>query len=471
MLPPVHNDITSPHEINQNMTKLKLGSLQAEICIDQEKPLYRDPDDPYAGKILLRYGAHKNVLRREQPESTAELFGPLELDIVMRGYIDLRVCTHQGIWSNSCMDLFSYRHSLYTGPFRAKVGQVHCFPFSVNKLEPPANFPPTFQCVFHNDPYDIKMAVKCELTAEVRLPGLRIRAADAEAKEIEYVPEPLLGSFPKVESSFYKQRVVIQSRKLLRWHERPHGLVRWYRHHLKSIPYPKLEFHVLCSTRRTHMHTGRNPEFDLIIKPTAIDSVTLNTPITLEYFSVKLNAITKVDARNVRTCGSKFFQHSLAVQNFRLFSYLPLEFSPQDLSTTHQYITRILTSSIKGENLPSFEHDKVSRRYEYKVHMTFKVAGQYAEVRLRIPITIVAPPPIGLNEMEDKQCAQSELEFAPPTYQKYVRLGEAELPEYTASEPRSEMSGRSEWSGGPHLADMHALGARSSQLFPNHRAH
>ncbi|KAF7198581.1 hypothetical protein HII31_00320 [Pseudocercospora fuligena] len=152
------------------------------------------------------------MLRREQPESTAELFGPLELDIVMRGYIDLRICTHQGIWSKSSMDLFSYRHSLYTGPFRAQVGQVHCFPFSVRNREPPANFPPTFQCAFHNEPYDIKMAVKCELIAEVRLPGIKIRAMDAEAKEMKYVPEPAPHSFSQVESLLYKQRVAIQGR-------------------------------------------------------------------------------------------------------------------------------------------------------------------------------------------------------------------------------------------------------------------
>ncbi|EME79752.1 uncharacterized protein MYCFIDRAFT_87949 [Pseudocercospora fijiensis CIRAD86] len=347
-----------------------------------------------------------------------------------------------GIWATVSKDLFSYRHSLHTGPFRAKAGQMHCFPFSVNALQPPAGFPPTFQLKFYNHPYNIEMAVKQELTAEIRLPGIKIRATGPGLKDINYVPPPAPAPSQQLQRIFYRQRVAIQSRNLLRESERAHGLSRWYKHHIERRPYPTLPFDVLCSSRQSHIHTGQNLEFDLILNPTSIDSITTTTPITLKSFTVHLLAITKIDSLTLRSCCSNFFQDIRVVQILERPSSFPLTFPAQ----LRHHKTRIALGPV-AEHMPAFQHAKVERKYEFRVKLVFQVAGKVSEVKFLIPVKILEPrvglgggDARGYNEIGDQEDDfleeedDEDLEEPLPMYRKGLPEGEVMLPGYLERE-------------------------------------
>jgi hypothetical protein len=101
------------------MAEAKLGSLGARVIVDRGSRAHYGPDDLITGKVMLMYKPYTSLFKSGVP--TADLFGPLKLEVALRGKIKIQVKRDREFSADYGMPLFRQGFNIFDGSFKAEV--------------------------------------------------------------------------------------------------------------------------------------------------------------------------------------------------------------------------------------------------------------------------------------------------------------------------------------------------------------
>ncbi|CAK4023668.1 Hypothetical predicted protein [Lecanosticta acicola] len=384
----------------------KLGQLEAQIYVDYRGPYYGS-DDPINGRIVLSYQPRSGIFKKQSESETAALFGPLKIFTVLRGNVAIRVRRDNDLPTLHGIEVLQKADAVFDGSFKADVGGNYEFPFSLNfpdgsnlvvaqGYSQDLPLPPSFYSHFSHYPDVVDIAIKYFLGVHVDLPGIDVKVNVPKQRlqpELKFdLPRPPKDLFESNLSTF-TERAVLQSSNLLPEDQRPQGFKQKAKAVFSSSHFPKLALDVSC-TQWHYICPGHNPSFEIVVRRSNNDSTSPTFPeVSLEFFRVKLVAYTSANtAQRVR--GKPLCSDNDIVQRLECRTNLPLTYSK-----ANDYTHRVGVDPIA--QLPSsFKHLKVSRSYQFKITMHFKVAEETVKVKKKHPVVLIPHPvePMQLGE-------------------------------------------------------------------------
>lgn len=377
----------------------KLGQLEATIHLHDPYRWHYGSDDPVTGVIRLTYQPASSLFKKQA--DTADLFGPLKIHSILFGNCDIKARRENDLPTLHGIQLLKKPDLVFEGSFKAEVGRSYDFPFSTRfptgsnmALGPGYNrslaLPPTFYSHFSHYPDVIDVRNNYHLLVDVELPGIDVKlvlpkesTAPLMRFELPRPPTTLIESNKSTSTA----AATLQSASLLPEDQRPTGFKQKTKAVFTSKHFPLLVLDVTCTEWR-YVHPGQSPTFEVSIRRDDSRSSSPTSPeVILEAFKVELVGYTVVDTRQ-RWRGKPMCFDTETLQTLACETALPLTFSK---ANDHSHSVRVGQIAL----FPStFKHIKVSRTYQFKVSMQFKIAGESVKVKQEHDVILV-PPPLG----------------------------------------------------------------------------
>lgn len=385
-----------------------LGTLYARLLLHDPKRTHYGSDDPVTGSVTIRFERSTGKVA-----NFAELFGPLEVDITLKGTIRI-VSSNSAISESSSQNdlvFVTKTAKLHTGPFRTEPGTERDFPFSINFPEHAdakhkttvsayqdaegkwkfqqrlsdttiEDLPPTLNSRKKDAIVKSDMLIRYGISLQVEMPGIDIRIINPTSeKEVLYdrprVPA-IAATMQSDQTTSFKQQLSVESKALIAPENRSSG----FRNLFKSTgPLPKYVFDAICSGVPQHIFIGQPINFTLSLstdwdQTTAIAS---NIPeVSLSSCRISLIANTRGKRSDQPSSGES---HTSEVLKEKACEVTGLT------STTSGDVDVGTLSSVPS----TFTHEDISREYKLKIALSFSALGQTMNV-MRILSLTVHPP-------------------------------------------------------------------------------
>ncbi|KAM3417078.1 hypothetical protein BST61_g8654 [Cercospora zeina] len=432
----------------------KLGGLHHKLILESPKRVHFGNDIPVSGNVLLK---HLPLLRGLNSPLNAELFGPLRVNVVLKGVARIH---HEEESRAEIFPLCKEVVTIYDGSFRAPADAEEVLHFRM-KLPPHASpvtntavaavqdeggnwsfrervasvevepLPPTLEVlqnslargsfVYANLHTATKPAIKVHYTveAQVRMPGIDVEIVNADA---DSGGAPIFYDQPRIPTAIAQrdqtlttdvsQRFTVQDESLLPKHEQPHGLRNKTKAFLKPVDLPTFVFDANFIAIPQHAYIGQPLSFAITIEPDGSSTTKTEPHVFLDKCTVSLIA------------------HTTGIQP------APLEIlktKAADFSSTAQPFSRE-DGMIKGIDVgvlswvpATFSFRNITRTYKLRIVSQFTVGAQQISTSRDVPITI--HPPL---EIETSRATADDDDDDPndpdalPSYQEANRHDEAE---------------------------------------------
>ena len=122
-----------PHHLLLRIRAMSIGSLSAQVILDDPSRIHHGPSDPVRGRVELSYLSHK--------QSSTELFGRLVLDLTFHGRTKTKIWRSNGqstITYRGRFPLLSITRKIYDDVVKMAPGEQKSVPFEIS-------FPPSTQ--------------------------------------------------------------------------------------------------------------------------------------------------------------------------------------------------------------------------------------------------------------------------------------------------------------------------------------
>ncbi|KAK4502236.1 hypothetical protein PRZ48_005661 [Zasmidium cellare] len=457
--------------LNSQPTDPSLGVLHARLHLDDPKRIHYGSDDPVDGKVRLLF--ERNAIKGA-PET--ELFGPLEIDLTLKGTIRF-VSGNSAISDSSPQNesvFVSKSINLHTGPFRAAPGTEHDFPFSLNFPEHAdakhkttvsayqdsagnwkfrqrlsdttiEDLPPSLISKQKHAMVTSEMSIRYGLSLKISMPGIDVRIIyPLLEKEVLYdrprVPT-MAATTQSSQTTSFKQPLSVEHKSLLAPPPSEETKRTPSSRSLKSLfksspPLPKYAFNVSCSSIPTNIFIGQPITFPLAMTtdPSSTTSPTTEPPeITLNACTISLIA---------HTHGTSSFNASEPTSNTEVLKTKTCDVIGYSPSTPRGHIDVGTLSAVPS----TFEHGDLRREYKLKIVISLSVLGQNMNVTRMLGV-VVQPPLLDLGDVgsplpedEGVVVVHDEENATPlPSYDA-VMGGEDATPGYFEREPQASSS-------------------------------
>lgn len=420
-----------------------LGGLHVKLFLRNAKRIHYGSDDPVTGTVVLKYLPHVRGL----PESTlnAELFGPLKLDVILKGTARVN---HEDETRADVSNLFTKTINLHNAPFRAPPDTEHEFPISITFPEssrPRTNtsvvavqdengrwsfresissievdaLPPSLDAKA-KEPSSMTaklvglqtvVGVRYTIGAVVHMPGIDVNIIN------ENVPngyEAVYYERPRVPLQFatnnhtsthdFSQTLTAQDESLRADDERPNGFMGKTKALLRSTEFPRYVFRATFARIPEHAFVGQPLSFNVCIATDPSSTTRIHPDVLLESCNIALLAhTTGTQPPNIET---------LRTKRCDVASSTP--FSDQNGWT--QTIDIGTLTWVPS----SFTHDNIGRYYKLRIVCQLAVGKQKLTVKRDVPITI--HPPLSLTEPPEFETEMPGLERTAslPAYEEDV---------------------------------------------------
>ncbi|EME38424.1 hypothetical protein DOTSEDRAFT_57516 [Dothistroma septosporum NZE10] len=395
---------------------MKLGKLVAQVQVDDGARIHFGPEDTVTGHVILTYKPQAGLFKKNP--ATAPLFGPLKVAVVLHGAIRIRVRRDREMPTSHGTSLFSLAFPVYDESFKADVEDVRRIPFTARFPVDAAStgtyftggggdaaLPPTFNQHYSDYPDIVDVAVVYALGATVEMPGIDIRTSLPKVNPTSTIlPFGLENSMspqdapivryerPRPSTAFiddgiatFTHRATVQNEHLLPEDQRPTGFKQKAKAVFTSSHFPTFAMQIHC-THPQHIFPGQQLSFEVVLRRHDTGtSATFFPEVILEHFKVNVVAYTTVDTSQ-RLYGSSSCHDKRVVQTMVSHPGGPLE-----LSKGNDYTAVVTTDHVRFHP-SSFDHHKVSRQYNLRLSMQFKIANKGVRLHKDCGIVMVPPP-------------------------------------------------------------------------------
>ncbi|KAI6824237.1 hypothetical protein KC340_g11350 [Hortaea werneckii] len=389
---------------------MAIGTLTANVVVDQAKTPHYGRTDPVTGHVTLLY---EPKITRENRAAPPDLFGPLKLTVCLSGQSKTKIIT-RGPKSDvnilrNALPLFSVTTTLHEGPFHAVPNQTHKFPFTLqfpssvdrNRTEGGkadtrfdrrlmSELPPTFHC----DHFSNRFTAWTEyhVNTVVQMPGIDIKTTspqtenssfeDSREPEIDYEPRlitrPIHAKATKTPAKFTKTVQLQKDPQLLPLDARPKTFKEKMKFAVNQKDFPKASLDLTC-TYPKHIHPGEKINFSVQASmPPDWDPSLLKPDIHLEAFSAAL-------------IGHATVRHDCEVMEgrVRIFQFLGRK---EDLPTgpfdKEKEMKKTMVMRAPRHAPVSFTAMNLVWKYEWDIEFTVAVARKRYTVKERVDVTV-----------------------------------------------------------------------------------
>ncbi|KAI7211243.1 hypothetical protein KC333_g7775 [Hortaea werneckii] len=389
---------------------MTIGTLTANVVVDQAKSPYYGRTDPVTGYVTLLY---EPKIARGNQKAPPDLFGPLKLTVCLSGESKTKITTRGpksdvNILRNSA-PLFSVTTTLHEGPFHAVPNETHRFPFtlrfpsSVDMRQTEgwkadtrfdhrlmSELPPTFHC----DHFSNRFTAWTEyhVNTVVQMPGIDIKTTSPQTKnssfedsrepEIDY--EPPLVTLPihaKAATALAKFTKTVQLQKdsqLLPLDARPKTFKEKIKFAVNPKDFPKASLDLAC-TYPKHIHPGEKISFSVQASiPPDWDPCLLEPEIHLEVFTATLigHATVRQD-REIMEGLVRIFQFTGRKEDL-----------PPGPFDKEKEMKKTMVMRAPRHAPVSFTTVNIAWQYEWEIEFTIAVAGKRYKVKELVDVTV-----------------------------------------------------------------------------------
>ncbi|KAI5362168.1 hypothetical protein Slin15195_G058190 [Septoria linicola] len=437
----------------------KLGGLNYKVLLESPKRIYYGNDIPITGHVLLK---HLPLLRGlSQSPLNAELFGPLQVDVVLRGVCRIN---HLEESRAEVYQLCRETVNIYNAPFRAAADAEEELPFSI-KI--PANtipntnmavaavqdasgswtfrervssvevdpLPPTVEVKRKVDSWGtlgttnlstvLKTAISVQYTieAQVRMPGIDVEIvyAGPEGGVPIYYDQPRIptsiAAADQTLTSETSQTFTAQNEELRPEIELPQGFRNKTKALLRPADPPKFIFEASLIGIPQHAYIGQPLSFAITVAPDDSSSTKSVPNVFLDSCTITLIAHTTgclpPDIELLRTKEADFS-------------------SSKPFGDEYGWTKAIDVGTLSW--VPStFTFRSISRTYKLRISVRFSVGGQKINTNRDVPLTIHPPLEIETSRPGIETSADPN---ALPSY----REANLQAPEYLGEVPSYEQA-------------------------------
>lgn len=385
---------------------MSVGTLHALTILNEPGKTHCGSRDPVLGHINLRYSpGPKNP--------GAELFGPLQVFVVLHGRAKSKVWKSNGQSTSiyrGRAPLFTRRVLVYDDSFRARPGEETMFPFSVSFPETvdalavddftgDARFlchqnqplPPSFQSSYHGFAHRYESFVEYRVGVDVIMPQLQV-AVDKPTKYLEPIVQyqrPGGSPLAAVRPTEWRGVVSVKNELLLPESDRPSG----FRGKTKALfgggHFPTYAFDWVCLAPKD-VYLGQPVCFEVKIKPREHECTAPLVPeVCLKFFCLEIKALTQVRAdRTIFRCPESEGNYTICQMMGGMDDSGPFAKANDNTKIVN---TVALGGDKTGSFSPSFATYNISQSYTAKISFAFEITDKIKKYDREYPI-VVHPP-------------------------------------------------------------------------------
>ena len=387
---------------------MAIGTLTANVVVDQAKTPRYGLTDPVTGHVTLRY---ESKITRGDRKAPPDLFGPLKLTVCLSGQSKTQIIkrgpkSDVNILRNS-VPLISVTTTLHEGPFHAVPSETRQFPFTLQfpisvdlrqtegwkadtrfdrRLMP--ELPPTFHC----DHFSNRFTAWTEyhVNAVVQMPGIDIKTVSPQTRnssfensrepEIDYEPPLAMTQFQsaKAPATFTKTLQLQKHSQLLPLDARPKTFKERMKFAVNQKDFPKASLDLAC-TYPKHIQPREKMSFSVQASiPPDWDPSLLEPEIHLEAFNATLigHVIVRQDS-DVLEGRVKIFQFTGKEEDL-----------PPGPFGADKEMKKTMVMRAPRHAPVSFTTANIAWEYEWDIECTVAVAGKRYTVKERVDVTV-----------------------------------------------------------------------------------
>ncbi|PPJ54998.1 hypothetical protein CBER1_05625 [Cercospora berteroae] len=462
----------------------KLGGLHHKLVLESPRRIHYGNDFPVSGNVLLK---HLPLLRGINSPLNAELFGPLQVDIVLKGVARIHHETESRV---EIFQLCKEVVRIHDGPFRAPADAEEVLHFSIKfpaRAAPETNsaiaavqdgdglwnfrervssvetgpLPPTLEVLHNSHSWGTfgstnlhtvtKPAIKVQYTVEarVRMPGIDVEIVNADAAS---GGAPVFYDQPRVPTAIAQrdqtltsdasQRFTAQNDGLRPVSEQPHGLRNKTKAFLKPVDPPKFIFDASFIGIPQHAYIGQSLSFAISIEPDETSTTRTDPDVFLDKCTISLIAhTTGIEPAPLKIVKTKEASFSSA-----------RPFSRED------GMTKEIDIGVLSWVPTTFTFRNISRTYKLRIASQFTVGTRQFSTSRDVPLTIHPPLELDVSRPADMEDDPDGL----PSYQEASRSSAADFAEDaaegSAQVPSYEQAVSGHDHGGHHGGSDHGHG-------------
>ncbi|KAK4630043.1 uncharacterized protein CLAFUR5_07758 [Fulvia fulva] len=394
---------------------MKLGKLVAQVRIDGGSRPHFGSGDTITGHVILTYKPQTGLFKKNT--ATAPLFGPLKVAVILHGAVRIRVRRDREMPTSHGVQLFALAFPVYNESFKAEVEDEHRLPFTASFPDVPGAevtpysggvsnaLPPSFNQHFSDYADIVDVAVVYALGATVDMPGIDIKTSIPNVNPTSTIlPFGLKNSMSPHDAPLVRYQIArppkafvdsgitsftnqakVQTEHLLPEDQRPSGFKQKAKAVFTSSHFPTFAVEITC-THPQHIFPGQQLSFEVALRRLDDEtSASFFPEVTLEQFKAEIVAYTSVDTSQRRvgrgTCRDKHVVQTMTRHPG----------GPIDLSKGNDHTAVITTDPIRNHP-SSFSHHTVSRQYNLRLFMQFKIANKGIRLNRECGIVMVPTP-------------------------------------------------------------------------------
>ncbi|KAI1172214.1 hypothetical protein F4777DRAFT_522634 [Nemania sp. FL0916] len=387
---------------------MSIGTLYAEVILDEPGLVHCGNGDPVTGHVAIRY----------QPSSknaTTELFGPLKIFVTLQGRAKTKIWISRGQSSRTYRGrapLLARRMLVYNDSFRAQPKETRTFPFSltfpdiadvlmVDDFMEDSRFtcqkhqvlPPSFQSSGRSLGQRYEAFVEYSVAVNADMPQLQVDVRSPinyEAPVVQY-ERPRVPQRAKRRLYDWRGYVSLSNELLLPESDRPTGFKQKTKAFFGATQFPTYAFDWVCLAPKD-IYLGLPACFEVQIKPREQECTAVLVPqVWLKYFRIEITGHTLVRAeRTIFRCPESE-GHQTVLQLEGAITNQSDPFSKGN-ENTKIINTLALGSANMGTFGSTFSTYNISRSYSVKIKLGFEITDDVRRVEHEYAVMVHAPP-------------------------------------------------------------------------------
>ncbi|TGJ86863.1 hypothetical protein E0Z10_g1917 [Xylaria hypoxylon] len=407
---------------------MSVGTLHANIVLDDPSRIHCGNRDPVLGHISIRYSPGRG-------NASAELFGPLKVFVTLHGRAKTKIWKSNGQSTSiyrGRAPLFFHQVLVYDDSFRAQPRDTAIFPFNLffpevadaivqDEFSQDLRFichrnqplPASFQNSYHGFAHRYEAFVEYRVGVDVVMPQLQVEVN----KPTEYL-EPVVhyegprASQPANSRPYdWRGLVSVTNELLLPEEDRPSGFRQKTKALFGAGNFPTYAFDWLCLAPKD-LYLGQPACFEVRIKPREKEcTATLIPEVRLKFFHVTITAHTQVRADRT------IFSSPESEGNYAVFEMMGAIDTREPFSKANENTkivnTKALGSGSIGTFSSSFATYNISQTYTVQITFGFEVTGKVKNIDKEYVVIVhppleIAPPPAAATAGPSSQPLNTE---------------------------------------------------------------
>ncbi|KAI0401176.1 hypothetical protein F4802DRAFT_439267 [Xylaria palmicola] len=418
---------------------MSVGTLHTNVVLAEPGKIHCGSRDPVLGQVSIRYSP-------SQRNASAELFGPLQVFVVLHGRAKSKIWKSNGQSTSiyrGRAPLFSQSVLIYDDSFRAQPGDTKEFPFSLvfpdvtdainmGDFEPSSEFvshpnhplPPSFQSPPRGFWNNFEAFVEYRVGVRVVMPRLHvdIKGPTEYSEPIVHYERPSAPQPFNRPAYHWRGAASVQNELLLPESDRPSG----FRQKTKALfgggHFPTYAFDWACLAS-PDIYLGQPVCFEVQIKPRESQcTATLIPEVWLKDFRIRVTAYTQVQSDR------GFIGSRRASGDYTVCQMAGTEDNDGPFSKSNGHTKLVKTPALgtgRIDEFPSsFQTYNIAHSYTMKVSFQFILAGKQKHIDKEYAVTVhpplqSAPPPPAATIGHPQR---SNIENFPPELPRYETL-------------------------------------------------